>query len=59
MFPAIYRYLFNTAELSEDLFAESREDIAKEGSWTAEFIASLRIEDEQLDKFRVLKEKFC
>jgi hypothetical protein len=45
MFPAIYRYLFNTAAQSTDLFADSREDLGQEGTWTAELFNRIQVED--------------
>jgi hypothetical protein len=45
MFPAMYRYLQSTAYHGLDLFADSKEELGAEGTWTAELFATMRLED--------------
>lgn len=60
MFPAIYRYMFNIADQSTDLYADNATASTLSSNpqnWTHELYTNLQIQEDQLQRIRKEKEK--
>jgi hypothetical protein len=57
MFPAIYRYLLNSADESIDIFTEGKthEELTQSNTWTSDLYSSMKIEEWQIKKLFGLK----